>query len=126
MRNTWLRVTVKASANTGLSAPDVFYFGNLVGETGDSAVGGRLTVNAIDLLRTRRAMSSGAAADGRYDFNRDGRVTAQDYAIVRAAHRRTLALLTAPAAAPPAPVPPLATVRPELSSDDEDGTALLA
>ena len=95
-RDTWVRVTVAAGPRTGLDAPDVFYFGNLVGETGDSAVGGRLAVNAIDLLRVRRAMSSKSPIDSRYDFNRDGRVSPVDYSIARSAvlQRRSLPLLT--------------------------------
>src|SRR5205823_1818949 len=36
LKNAWLQVTVKADANTGLSRPDVFYFGNLVGEIATS------------------------------------------------------------------------------------------
>src|SRR5258708_1697011 len=32
--NQWLRVTVKADANTGLASPDVLYFGNLIGSAG--------------------------------------------------------------------------------------------
>jgi hypothetical protein len=34
VRNRWLEVTVNPSARTGLATPDVFYFGNLVGDTG--------------------------------------------------------------------------------------------
>ena len=99
--NTWLRVTLKATADTGLQSNDVFYLGNLVGESGDSTAGNALTVTPLDLLRTRRAMS--APYDARYDFNRDGRVSPLDLAVVRsaAAQRRSLALLSAPAAPPP-------------------------
>ena len=102
VRDTWLRVTVRASARTRLTAPETFYYGHLTGETGDSAAGGALTVTAIDMLRTRRAV--GGTYDTRYDFNRDGRVSPVDLAIVRAAQRRSLGLLNAPA--PPAPTPP--------------------
>lgn len=35
MKNEWLQVTAKTSL--GLAADDVFYFGNAIGETGDSA-----------------------------------------------------------------------------------------
>jgi len=34
--NQWLQVTVLATANTGLAAPDVFYFGNAIGDSGNS------------------------------------------------------------------------------------------
>ena len=32
----WLQVIVKANDNTGLQTPDIFYWGNAVGDTGDS------------------------------------------------------------------------------------------
>jgi hypothetical protein len=37
IKNQWLQVTVKADAVSWLPRDDVFYFGNLVGETGDAA-----------------------------------------------------------------------------------------
>jgi hypothetical protein len=86
IRNTWLRVTVLATARTGLAAPDVFSFGNLIGETGDAggAGGGQMTVNARDLYATRRAAGSGPALlTSTTDHNRDGRVNALDAAWVR-------------------------------------------
>jgi hypothetical protein len=52
IRNTWLRVTVFANDHTALAAPDVFYFGNAVGETGNRA--GDTRVNAADARRARR------------------------------------------------------------------------
>jgi hypothetical protein len=74
-------------------------------------------------------MFSSAAIDNPYDFNRDGRVTAQDYAIVRsaAAGRRSLALLNAPAAAPSPPIVPLPQP-PSLdaAADEEEEPGLLA
>ena len=48
--NAWLEVTVNANARTGLSASDVFYFGNLVGETGDTTAAAA-AVGAADLVR---------------------------------------------------------------------------
>jgi hypothetical protein len=103
VRNTWLRVTVRATANTGLESPDVFHFGHLAGETGDSAAGNRLSVTPVDFLRTRRAMGAAATLDSPYDFNRDGRVSPLDLSVVRSALRRSLAW---PAAAVPQAVPP--------------------
>ena len=82
VRNRWLRVTVKANADTHLATPDVFYFGNLVGEAGD---GTALAVGSGDLTRTRAAVSAGKAvgAGNAFDHNRDGRVDVLDVAIVR-------------------------------------------
>src|SRR5205807_2441255 len=51
IRNEWLQVTVKADAATGLTAPDVFYFGNAIGETGNSPA--NAIVNATDELGAR-------------------------------------------------------------------------
>src|SRR5205807_2647190 len=51
IRNTWLQVTVKPDANTGLSLPDVFYFGSLVGESGDGSF--PLSVTSADELAAR-------------------------------------------------------------------------
>ena len=106
IKNTWLRVTMKADAQTGLSAPDVFYFGNLIGETGDgNGAGGTLRVNALDLGAVKRALNTTSTLDGRYDFNRDGRVNALDLGIVKKYLNRTLAA----AVLPPLPVPSSAT-----------------
>ena len=97
------RVTL-TNARTGLSAPDVFYFGNLVGETGNAAPGAAAAaVEAGDLLATRRARTAGASnLPGVFDFNGDGRVNVLDEALVRSAQGRTLSLSAAasPAAAP--------------------------
>jgi ELWxxDGT repeat protein len=104
VRNAWLQVTVKANGNTGLSTPDVFSFGNLVGETGDS--GGPLRVSAADVLAVRRNLSSPSAVAGRHDFNRDGRVDVLDLATVRGSLGRTLLPPAAPAPAmETAPIP---------------------
>jgi len=84
IENTWLQVTVLPTANTGLTEPDVFYFGNAIGESGNSAVEAR--VNAVDILLARnnpRNLVEPVPADFRYDYNRDGRVNATDMLIAR-------------------------------------------
>jgi len=86
IQNEWLQVTVKATANTGLVTPDVFYFGNAIGETGNN------TANAIVNLQddlAARAHKSGftpAGVTNVYDFNRDRRVNATDELIARYNH----------------------------------------
>jgi probable HAF family extracellular repeat protein len=105
IRNEWLEVTVRANADTGLTAPDRFYFGNSPGETGDPGrVTGTLEVNAFDLLATRRRLNGSAATiNSVFDFNRDGRINALDVAAVRANFYSILVLIhpnpDAPAAA---------------------------
>jgi subtilisin family serine protease len=100
--NTWLRVTVLASAVPGLGLDDTFYFGNLVGETGN--VPADATVNAFDYAATRTAQRTAPVTiDNAYDFNRDGLVNALDLAVVRR-QSSTLPLPTVPNGVPPAPV----------------------
>jgi hypothetical protein len=83
IRNTWLQVTVKATDNTGLARDDVFYVGNLVGDTGNRP--SALSVDSRDLYRTRVAhRTTRVDQTNAYDHNRDGFVNAADVAIVRA------------------------------------------
>jgi len=122
LRDIWLQVTVNPTARTGLTAPAVFYFGNLPGETGDSAAGGAVAVTPIDFARTRRALASHAPIENPHDFNRDGRVSPLDLAVVRsaAAQRRSLALLSAPSTPPiTTSVPPPAPWDTTLREGDE-------
>src|SRR4051812_19629714 len=70
--NAWLQATVKANDRTGLAAPDVFYFGNLIGETGDA--GSPLRVSPTDLAAVRAAPGDASAVSTTADLNRDGRV----------------------------------------------------
>ena len=92
--NGWLTVTVNANARTGLSEPEVFSFGNLIGDTGDSATAFR--VNALDLAAVKRAMNTAAPVTSATDFNRDGRTNALDLAIARRQLGRNLAPPPAP------------------------------
>ena len=80
VRNGWLEVTVNANARTGLTSPDVFTFGNAVGDTGGAVPG---MVDASDVLRTRAAWFSAAPITSEFDFDRDGRTNAMDLTIVR-------------------------------------------
>jgi len=84
IQNTWLQVTVLANESTGLARPDVFYFGNAIGESGNSVTDAR--VNTIDALLARnnpRTLTNPAPIDFPYDFNRDQRVNATDMLIAR-------------------------------------------
>ncbi|MBN2473680.1 MAG: lamin tail domain-containing protein [Pirellulales bacterium] len=80
----WLQITVLATADTGLAEPDVFYFGNAVGEAGNAALDAK--VNASDMLLARnnpRNFLNPAPVDFLYDFNRDARVNATDMLLAR-------------------------------------------
>jgi hypothetical protein len=86
LRNTWVKITVLANANTGLAANDVFYFGNVVGDTQGSVTGGRYTVNAIDTSGARNNQSSvpnSVLVTNIFDFNKSGNVNALDTSVVR-------------------------------------------
>ena len=91
IRNAWVRITVPTTAQTALAAPDVFAFGNLVGDAGNRATAGALArVDALDLVAVRRNLFSTASVTSPYDFDRDGRVTALDLAAARANLSRSL------------------------------------
>ena len=83
MLNRWLQVTVKATDRTGLASPDVFFFGNLVGETGDATdrVGAQVTLHDRELVQDSLFSTSPVA--GACDFDRSGAVDAADVAMLR-------------------------------------------
>ncbi len=99
VRNQWLQVTVRATPATGLAGPDVFYFGNAVGETGNSTSDAMVTSIDELLVRLNPKILDPAPLDDRYDFNRDGMVTATDQIIARNNVQvfDALRLITAPA-----------------------------
>ena len=77
LTNGWLQVTVKASPNTGLATPEVFYFGNAVGDTCNQSAAAM--VNSADVGRIRQ--NSGTAnvpITNVFDVNRDGSITSAD------------------------------------------------
>jgi hypothetical protein len=100
IQKQWLQITVLASANTGLSAPETFYFGNAVGESGNSASDARVTVSDDNAARNNRTtISNPASITNQYDYNRDKRVSVSDENVAR--NNRTtisgrLQLITAP------------------------------
>jgi hypothetical protein len=103
----WLQVTVLANANTGLMAPDVFYFGNAVGEVGNSLKNAQ--VNSADeaLIRLNgRSQLNPAPIDYAYDINRDGLSNSADQVISRL--NATSALTALALIAPPVGAAPLA------------------
>ena len=84
IRSQWLEVTLLAGAHLGLAEDDVFYFGNAIGESGNSA--GDAKVNVSDMLGTRdnqRSFLNPAPIDLNFDFNRDAQVDISDMLIAR-------------------------------------------
>jgi len=90
----WLQVTVLVTAHTGLGSPDVFYFGNAVGEAGDHSI--NTIVNATDEIVARNfphgALNRAEVADP-YDYNRDGLVNGSDQVIARNNQTNPLSML---------------------------------
>jgi len=83
IRNAWLEVTVKGD-NLGLAEDDVFYLGNAVAESGNSAGDARVSVADLLLARSNpRGFLLPAEIDSLYDYNRDARVDATDVLLAR-------------------------------------------
>ena len=126
--NAWLRVSLAANANTGLAAPDVFFFGNLMGDDTSREEGARATVDRLDVAFARLTLTRPATLDGTYDFDRDGRVGRSDIWVARSnlgAGLHTSAPFPAGATSVPEPVPPVpgewhSIFRDEFTDDDLD------
>ena len=88
IRNTWIQVTVNPTPRTGLAEADVFYFGNLVGDTGGAEA--PFSVDAADAVAVRAGRSAAAPVTSLFDFDRDGRVNATDALTVLRAQRHSL------------------------------------
>jgi hypothetical protein len=95
IRNQWLRVTVLPTDRTGLAAPDVFYFGNLAGDTGDAPPGATVArVTALDVERTLRRRLSVSDLTSSLDHDRDGIVTVADAEVTRRNRSAWIELIT--------------------------------
>jgi hypothetical protein len=81
----WLQVTVLATANTGLATPDVFYFGNAVGETGDNPANAEVTPSDEVAIRNgaHTLAASPAGVTDPCDINRDKKVGPTDEVLCR-------------------------------------------
>ena len=102
----WLQVTVHATPSTGLAEDDVFYFGNAIGEAGNSTR--NAIVDATDEIACRNFQHGPinmATIDDPYDYNRDRLVNVTDRSIARG-HQTgpttALRLITPPAGEPKA------------------------
>jgi len=99
VKNAWLQIGVLAGSDTNLAAGDTFYFGNAIGEIGNSPFDAKVT--AVDVILTRVNAANGVGETDPYDINRDGNVDVNDENIALA-HETTvlnaMQLITAPAA----------------------------
>jgi beta-glucanase (GH16 family) len=102
IQNRWLQITVNATANTGLSSPDTFYFGNLIGDANGN---GAVTISDIAMTKSLNGQAAGITSA--VDFNRNGQITISDIAIAKSNNGAMLPLMT-PAAPVPTPTPAIA------------------
>lgn len=80
----WLQVTVKATEATGLAADETFYFGNAIGEVGNSLNDAQVNSTDVNLTRMNPRFSiNPAEIDNLYDFNRDKLVNSTDINLAR-------------------------------------------
>jgi len=106
IENTWLQITVLATAATGLTSPDVFYFGNAVGDSGAGNTSLFAFVTVTDELTARghpHNFLNPASITDPCDFNKDSFVTVSDELAARnhgTNFLNALRLITVPA--PPA------------------------
>lgn len=102
IQKQWLQITVLPTPNTGLSAADVFYFGNAIGEAGDNSPWDA-EVTAMDWILAQNNPSNTALIDDLYDYNRDGLVDGEDVLIAQNNQTHflnALRLITVPANGP--------------------------
>ncbi|HRZ92871.1 MAG TPA: hypothetical protein P5022_08190, partial [Candidatus Paceibacterota bacterium] len=85
IQKQWLQVTVQATPNTGLGASDVFYFGNAVGECGNSTTDAKVDLLDQQMARANpHTIFNPAPIDDPCDYNRDKKVDLFDQNIARA------------------------------------------
>jgi hypothetical protein len=132
IRNTWVAVTIQADGNTGLSAPDTFFVGNLVGASGHGTLTTAYTISGVDLTAAQNDLHTflnPAMLNDTQDFNRDGRVDATDMVIARYNSGQALVMLNssitgvAPASAASALVSDTATTSANSTTPAQPSTA---
>jgi hypothetical protein len=79
IENTWVEISVLATAATALEDPVSFYYGNAVGESGNSSADG--LVDWGDVWGPTMGSNDPVGIDNPFDYNRDGRRNAADSAI---------------------------------------------
>jgi len=95
--NRWLRITVLANANTGLSEAEVYYIGHLLGETTGPS-GSVFTVSFADITPIRSAVGSTVNASSPVDIDKNGTVAFADISAMRPNVGAQLTTITIPAA----------------------------
>jgi hypothetical protein len=84
VQKTWLQVTVLANANTNLAANDVFYFGNAVGDVGNTTANAIVSSADEALIRVNFTTGFGTApVTSAYDIDKNRFVQTSDAALAR-------------------------------------------
>jgi large repetitive protein len=91
----WLRITVLANANTGLSQPEIYYIGHLLGETTGPS-GSVFTVSFADITPIRGAVGLSVGSESTVDIDKNGTVAFADISAMRANVGAQLTILTIP------------------------------
>ncbi|MBX3420945.1 MAG: hypothetical protein KF752_05235 [Pirellulaceae bacterium] len=79
----WLRITIKANANTGLMNEEVYYIGHLCGETSGIA-DGMYTVSFADISPIRAGVGADVDSSSLLDIDKNGIISFADIAAMRA------------------------------------------
>jgi glucose/arabinose dehydrogenase len=86
IKEEWLEVIVKPTANTGLAANDVFFFGNAVANSGGGDTATLSETNSVDELGARnngKTLLNNIPITNPFDYNRDGLVDSVDSLLSR-------------------------------------------
>lgn len=93
--NRWLRVTVLANANTGLTEPEIYYIGHLLGETTGPS-GNVFTVAFADITPIRGAVGQTVGSESIVDIDKNGTVAFADISAMRNNIGAQLTIITIP------------------------------
>lgn len=97
IKNQWLRITIKANANTGLASPEVYYVGHLLGETTGPGANGFYVVSVADVPAIRnQAGVPGVTSSNIADIDKNGQVNFSDIGAARPGTGSELPSITVP------------------------------
>ncbi|MBI3838328.1 MAG: exo-alpha-sialidase, partial [Planctomycetia bacterium] len=132
IRQGWLEVSVTANANTGLTVPDVFFFGSAVG---DSGLGDSAAVAKVDSQDLAGVQSHGASLavnipiTNVFDFDKDGKVSSADITVAQThgtSNKTGLQMINISAAGPFAPTAATAESTAPLTAAPSAGGSAIA
>jgi|694.fasta_scaffold00410_43 hypothetical protein len=95
IKNQWLRLSVKANANTGLVDPEVYYLGHLQGEV-TGASGDLFTILVGDILAIRGQLTNVVTSESIHDLDKTGVVLVSDILGCRSNLTGSLRQITVP------------------------------